>query len=104
MAAVSGFDVVRAHEAERAPVGEARDRLDELGSEGLLKHPAEVQDVGLPAGAHEALPARGHGVLHQIGAKTMLIEFQRAIDASMRRGEFFSTVDKQLIKPSRLSR
>ena len=34
---------------------------------------------------------------------TTLIEFQRAIDASMRRGESFSTVEKQLIKPSRLS-
>jgi len=34
---------------------------------------------------------------------TTLIEFQRAIAARMRRGESFSTIEDELIKPSRLS-
>ena len=34
---------------------------------------------------------------------TTLIEVQRAIDARMRRGASFSTVDDELIEPSRLS-
>jgi hypothetical protein len=31
---------------------------------------------------------------------TTLIEFQRAIDARMRRGESFSTIEDELIEPS----
>ena len=34
---------------------------------------------------------------------TTLIELQRAIDARMRRGELFSTIEDELIEPSRLS-
>ena len=34
---------------------------------------------------------------------TTLTEFQRAIDARMRRGEPFSTIEDELIEPSRLS-
>jgi len=34
---------------------------------------------------------------------TTLIEFQRAIDARMRHGASFSTVEDELIEPSRLS-
>jgi hypothetical protein len=34
---------------------------------------------------------------------TTLIEFQRAIDARMRRGDSFSTIEDELIEPSRLS-
>jgi hypothetical protein len=34
---------------------------------------------------------------------TTLIEFQRAIDTRMRRGESFSTIEDELIEPSRLS-
>jgi hypothetical protein len=34
---------------------------------------------------------------------TTLSEFQRAIDARMRRGESFSTIEDELIDPSRLS-
>jgi len=34
---------------------------------------------------------------------TTLIEFQRAIDARMRRGASFSTVEDELIEPSGLS-
>ena len=34
---------------------------------------------------------------------TTLTEFQRAIDARMRRGEPFATIEDELIEPSRLS-
>jgi hypothetical protein len=34
---------------------------------------------------------------------TTLTEFQRAIDARMRRGESFATIEDELIEPSRLS-
>ena len=34
---------------------------------------------------------------------TTLVEFQRAIAARMRRGESFSTIEDELIEPSRLS-
>jgi len=34
---------------------------------------------------------------------TTLMEFQRAIDAGMRRGKSFSTVEDEIIEPSRLS-
>ena len=34
---------------------------------------------------------------------TTLIEFQRAIEARMRHGESFSSVEDELIEPSRLS-
>ena len=34
---------------------------------------------------------------------TRLTELQRAIDAGMRRGESFSTVEDEIIEPSRLS-
>jgi|1186.fasta_scaffold03342_5 hypothetical protein len=34
---------------------------------------------------------------------TTLIEFQRAIDARMRRGESFSNLEDELIEPSQLS-
>jgi len=34
---------------------------------------------------------------------TTVIELERAIDARMRRGESFSTIEDELIEPSRLS-
>jgi hypothetical protein len=34
---------------------------------------------------------------------TTLIDFQRAIDVRMRHGESFSTIEDELIEPSRLS-
>ncbi len=34
---------------------------------------------------------------------TQLMELQRAIDVGMRRGESFSTVEAEIIEPSRLS-
>ena len=59
------LDVVRTHERHHGAFGQALDRLDQAGSHGLLKGPADLQDLGRPAGLDERLLGVGHAVVQE---------------------------------------
>ena len=60
-----GVDGVRAHERDHGALGQALDRMHEIGFHRLLERPADAQDLIVLAGVNERLLGLGHGLVQE---------------------------------------